>query len=71
MCREALPEVWEGSGGPTEGSGMVGRPSRRYRRPSLWAWRGREPLPEVWEGSKGLPKGPRGASRGPAGVKRP
>ena len=27
-CREALPDVWEWSGGPPECAGVVGRPSR-------------------------------------------
>ena len=40
--REDYPEVWEGSGVPSECPGGIRRPTRR-------TWRGRVANPEVWE----------------------
>ena len=47
-CRDALPEIWDWSGGPPECSGVVGRPSRMSRR-------GWEALTYVQEWSGGPP----------------
>ena len=44
---EALPEVREWSGVRSGSSGVVGRPSRRIRKPFRTTGSGREALPEV------------------------
>ena len=49
--QEALLQVWEGLGGPSEGPGEVGRPT--------WTTgRGQESHPEVWQESGGSCLGP-------------
>ena len=57
-CREALPDVREGSGGPPRCSGMVGMPSRMSGSVleafpyASSCWKG---IPDVREWSGGLP----------------
>ena len=49
--REALPDVWEWSGGPPRCSGVVGRPSQM-------SGSGRESLPKVQKWSEDPPECP-------------
>ena len=53
--RETLREVLELSGGPPEGPGVVERPSRSSKSPTLKFGSGRESLLEVREWSRGPP----------------
>ena len=65
--RESHTRVWEGSGGPPGGLGVVGRPSRRFgmgweAHAEVW-----ETHPDVREGSGGPPIGPGGVGDPPGG----
>ena len=66
-----LPEVWEWSEGNPVGPEVVGKPSRRVRRPYWRAGSGQGSLLEGWEWSGGPPRKPEVVRRPSQRVGRP